>query len=504
MPGRGRGRPPYPDVLTPAEWRVINEVRTGATNAEIAIRLGLGITTIKFHIRNIRGKLELDDRSDLAAWHPEAEPKTTTRRWLLAPLGLLASFWKPAVATAALVVVGGAAIAAGVLAYAIVNSGEAASAPDEQMAPAPASAPIQSPPTEGGDAADTGGDSPAVVFWGDISENQQAAVRTRVAGIVEFFEERFRIRVPNVTIHVASDEDALEQALGRALDSETTVRLAHYAEGSIFVHATDATDGIERLYFEAFEDHIAGSRDLGPAWLREGAAVYAAHLFRDWRGEKTLADALSLARWAASYDDTPLEDLERQSPTEAELSGSETLSTATVAVEWLVGLAGEDALVAYYRALPGGGGWEEAFERAFGLSPQAAYEGIAAHRAAVLVVRRAISGVVLGPDGEPIQSPLLFVNAIYTNGAGSESVSVQSDGGFTVRPPDSTYRLSVSMVCPGSSGDLGWYEEQSGFTADETEATVIVVTGEAVSGIVIRLPALPNELLPECAGDGES
>ena len=170
-----------------------------------------------------------------------------------------------------------------------------------------------------------------------------------------------------------------------------------------------------------------------------------------------------------------------------------------MAVEWLVGQAGEDALVAYYRALPGSGSWEDAFERTFGLSVADAYEGFAAHRAAVVVVRRAISGVVLGPDGEPIQSPLLFVNAIYTNGAGSEGVSVQSDGGFTVRPPDSTYRLSVSMVCPGSSGDLGWYEEQSGFTADETEATLVVVDGEDMNGIVIRLPALPNELLSSCS-----
>ena len=36
-----RGRPRHPDILTPAEWRVLEELRDGGTNAEIAARLGL-------------------------------------------------------------------------------------------------------------------------------------------------------------------------------------------------------------------------------------------------------------------------------------------------------------------------------------------------------------------------------------------------------------------------------------------------------------------------------
>ena len=132
-------------MLTPAEWRVIDEVRTGATNAEIAVRLGLSITTIKFHIRNIRAKLELDDRADLAAWRREAEPKTTGRRWLLAPFGLVAGFWKPVVGGTALVVVGGSAIAAGVLAYTIVNDGNAAALPGQPVEGAAEATPTESP-----------------------------------------------------------------------------------------------------------------------------------------------------------------------------------------------------------------------------------------------------------------------------------------------------------------------------------------------------------------------
>ena len=157
---RGRGRPPHPDILTPAEWRVLREIRTGATNAEIAVRLGLSIATVKFHIRNIRNKLHLTERAELVAWRGEPQPEgqLARRRRMLAPIGLLVGFWKPVVAGIAITVVGGSAIAAGVLAYVIVND-EVPVDPDSPIAagaglPGAATAPpltasptLTSPPT---------------------------------------------------------------------------------------------------------------------------------------------------------------------------------------------------------------------------------------------------------------------------------------------------------------------------------------------------------------------
>ena len=35
--GRGRGRPPHPDLLTPAEWQVLDQVRHGFRRADIAL-----------------------------------------------------------------------------------------------------------------------------------------------------------------------------------------------------------------------------------------------------------------------------------------------------------------------------------------------------------------------------------------------------------------------------------------------------------------------------------
>ena len=82
------GRPRHPDVLTPAEWRVLDALREGGTNAEIASRLGLSPDTVKSHISNMLAKLELRDRRALAAWRPDAH-----RRRLGGVLAVPAALW---------------------------------------------------------------------------------------------------------------------------------------------------------------------------------------------------------------------------------------------------------------------------------------------------------------------------------------------------------------------------------------------------------------------------
>ncbi len=536
---RGRGRPPHPDILTPAEWRVLREIRTGASNAEIAVRLGLGNATVKFHIRNIRNKLELTDRADLVAWRgePQADAQPASRRWMLAPIGLLVGYWKTVVAGAAITVVGGGAIAAGVLAYTIVNEEEPAASPRDEPAsaatasptPAPGEAtsppataapsatdtPVATPeptvePTPPPVATETPGETPtrqageegepSVTFWGDVPEAEQATVRTRVADVVQFFDERFGVRVPNLEVHVGADSAALEAATQDALGEAAFVGSAQYREGVVFVDIAEAHRAIERLYFHAIQVQLTGSSSWGPWWLGEGAAMYAARLFREWRGETTLGAALATDQWAASYQETPLQELEAGSPTEPESFDSATLSLATLAVDWLVGQAGEGSLVAYYRTLPGSGGWRSAFESTFGIPFEGVYAEFAAHRADVVQKRWALRGLVLGPGDELLGDWPLHIEAHLDGTQHSESAPVDDSGSFTVRPPDGTYRVAV--VCLPSWGTLGWYGGESGFTTQEGEAVPVVVDGEDVGGIVIRLPAAPDELLPACEEGG--
>ena len=65
---RGRGRPAYDDILTPAEWRVLEFVRHGLTNRHIARRQGISLDAVKFHVANILQKLDCSSRLELRHW----------------------------------------------------------------------------------------------------------------------------------------------------------------------------------------------------------------------------------------------------------------------------------------------------------------------------------------------------------------------------------------------------------------------------------------------------
>lgn len=66
---RERGRPAHPDVLTPGEWRVVEAVRHGLRNREIAARQGVSVDAVKFHVANALQKLGLSSRADLRRWN---------------------------------------------------------------------------------------------------------------------------------------------------------------------------------------------------------------------------------------------------------------------------------------------------------------------------------------------------------------------------------------------------------------------------------------------------
>jgi DNA-binding CsgD family transcriptional regulator/catechol 2,3-dioxygenase-like lactoylglutathione lyase family enzyme len=70
MPARHtrRGRPAHPDVLTPTEWRVLDAIRHGMPRREIAARRGVSVDAIRYHARNIAGKLGVASVRELRTW----------------------------------------------------------------------------------------------------------------------------------------------------------------------------------------------------------------------------------------------------------------------------------------------------------------------------------------------------------------------------------------------------------------------------------------------------
>lgn len=77
---RTRGRPPHADVLTPAEWRVVEAVRHGMSNPQIARRLGVSLDAVKYHVANALQKLGLPGRTELRRWDGVRRDSALKRR----------------------------------------------------------------------------------------------------------------------------------------------------------------------------------------------------------------------------------------------------------------------------------------------------------------------------------------------------------------------------------------------------------------------------------------
>jgi Tol biopolymer transport system component/DNA-binding CsgD family transcriptional regulator len=63
-----RGRPPHPEVLTPREQEVLDLLRRGLTNEQIAERLGISRDGAKFHVSQILSRLGVTTRHEAALW----------------------------------------------------------------------------------------------------------------------------------------------------------------------------------------------------------------------------------------------------------------------------------------------------------------------------------------------------------------------------------------------------------------------------------------------------
>jgi DNA-binding CsgD family transcriptional regulator/predicted enzyme related to lactoylglutathione lyase len=76
-----RGRPPHPDILTPAEWNVLDWWRHGVSRAEVARRRGVSENAVKYHLASIGDKLGVSGR-ELRHWPgiPATSPLATHRR----------------------------------------------------------------------------------------------------------------------------------------------------------------------------------------------------------------------------------------------------------------------------------------------------------------------------------------------------------------------------------------------------------------------------------------
>ena len=102
---------------------MLEELRTGATYAEIAVRLGVSPDAIRFHVRNMRNKLGLRDRAELLAWKPQDGERGKPFRAVLAPLATLPFATRTVAGVAAVAAMASAVVVAIALVAAFGNGG---------------------------------------------------------------------------------------------------------------------------------------------------------------------------------------------------------------------------------------------------------------------------------------------------------------------------------------------------------------------------------------------
>jgi len=110
-----RGRPPYPELLTPREQEVLELIAEGLTNEQIAVRLGISFGGAKYHVAEILSKLGVSSREEAARY---LRQPARTRFAALAPL----MFWMREGATEPSGLVKAAILAAGGVAVLLVIS----------------------------------------------------------------------------------------------------------------------------------------------------------------------------------------------------------------------------------------------------------------------------------------------------------------------------------------------------------------------------------------------
>src|SRR2546426_3218658 len=129
-----RGRPPHPDILPPREWQVLDLLRHGLTNEQIAQRLDISYATAKYHVAEIISKLGVQTREEAAAWQPVA-----ARPWWAPLVAWLPSRTWPLVGAVGALA---ALAAAGLLVWSLGDRAE------EQPAVAATSPSLSGPPSE--------------------------------------------------------------------------------------------------------------------------------------------------------------------------------------------------------------------------------------------------------------------------------------------------------------------------------------------------------------------
>ena len=252
-----------------------------------------------------------------------------------------------------------------------------------------------------------------------------------------------------------------------------------------------------------------------PTWISEGVATYLQMRYDDAVGNQTFEEWRDYWRRSARHAEGPIEG----SWGTGDGGAAPWYGVSMLAAEQLVELVDEDALFEFYRQLDGESSWQSTFADVFGVTTDDFYASFDAYRLEVAPRVLFFRGVVLGPDGAPVEG--LRVSAkrpgdTITVGGNSFFISLSDvtneDGTFDV-PAESFPRLMSIYDDDGNlfepydeepvvlelrathCGDAWGYLGPDGNRVERMEdARVFLVEGLTITGIVINLSVDPWSL----------
>ena len=348
------------------------------------------------------------------------------------------------------------------------------------------------------------GEQETFEFLGDVLAAKQAEIRALAADIRNVFDPYASGKSLPVSLVVSYDQALLKERFREVAGYEYPGDICGVREDSLFVflELPCGRPGVfAHEYFHHFlqeatapsaltPDYGPGYSAHGPWWLTEGAAVYGEKLYVVPSGIASYDDERDREINGAKYSTRRLAELETHEyffeNTDA------TYALGFLAVEWLVQHSSEGALLEYYELLLEHDTWQAAFESAFGLAVDEFYEAFEEHRSEILPNAYRIAGVVLGPDGQPLEGVGIW--AWHAKRENSRFERTGPAGSFSVAVLEGSFTLLIYAVIEPDCSFVGWYDGVGGLATERSLAATVVVDNAGVEGIEINLPDYPDRL----------
>lgn len=338
-----------------------------------------------------------------------------------------------------------------------------------------------------------------VAFEGDFTAEERAALEEQLeqefARVATFFARTYGETAPGLTIVMERPGDGA--SFGRSV-----IRLSEgFASDGVIAHE----------YVHALQANLSPGGE--PAWISEGVATYLEMRYDEAVGNQTFEERRNYWLRSARFAEGPI-----QGSWDTGVGAAPWYGVSVLATEKLVELVDEAALFEFYRQLDGGQPWQSTFADVFGVTTDDFYASFDAYRLDVAPRLLFFRGVVLGPDGAPVEG--LTVTAIRpsdviswmdtTDEHGSFDVPAESfpsvggeildDDGQPVPPNDEEPVVLELRVT--NCEVVGYLGPDGGMVEREDEARVFIVEGLTITGIAINLPVDPWSL-PVVTGCGE-